>query len=419
MQVIREAPENDFGYERPWMYEKQTVAIFNDRRYSLVEASTKSGKTHGCIVWFLEKAFTEGEEGRHYWWVAPVSDQADIAFRRIKTGLDDDIYSANETRRTITLWNGAMLWFKSGDNPDSLYGEDVYGAVVDEASRVKEESWFALRSTLTATQASVRIIGNVKGRNNWMYRLARLAQGGHPDMYYAKITALDAAEAGIISWKEIEDAKQIYPEAVFRELYLAEPGDDEGNPFGAHHIEACTRPEMKEGVPVVWGWDVAKHTNYTVGIGLNDGGDVVRFERFQDSWDGTIARIISITSHLPAMVDSTGLGDQVVERLREWGGDNFEGFTFSSQSKQALMMGLSLMIQNREVSFPEGQITEELYAFEYERRGDGKVLYRAPRGMHDDCVDALAMAAMLMKRRHKYGGDISPISIREASAWAM
>lgn len=417
LKVYWETPDNDVGYERPWLYDKQTKAIFNDSRYSIIEASTKSGKTVGCIVWILEKAITEGTRGRHYWWVAPVSDQADIAFRRIKDGLSQGDYTANETRKTITLFNGAMIWFKSADKPDSLYGEDVYAAVVDEASRCKPESWHALRSTLTSTKGPIRIIGNVKGRNNWMYRMARMAEGGREGMSYHKITAYDAAEAGVIDWGEIEDAKAIYPEPVFKELYLAEASDDEGNPFGFDHIEACIGP-LSEEDPFVWGWDVAKYTNYTVGIGLDYNGTVARFERFQDSWDSTISRILNYTNGLPALVDSTGSGDQVLERLKREGGANFEGLVFSAQSKQALMVGLALMIQNREIQYPEGQIVKELEAFEYERRGDN-VLYRAPQGMHDDCVDSLALAAKMWKRQQIYGADATPINIMQHSGWAL
>jgi hypothetical protein len=36
---------------------------------------------------------------------------------------------------------------QSADNPDTLYGEDVHAAVIDEASRMKEDSFYAVRST--------------------------------------------------------------------------------------------------------------------------------------------------------------------------------------------------------------------------------------------------------------------------------
>ena len=38
------------------MYPKQIDAIFTPARYSVIEASTKSGKTVGCIIWLFEQA---------------------------------------------------------------------------------------------------------------------------------------------------------------------------------------------------------------------------------------------------------------------------------------------------------------------------------------------------------------------------
>jgi hypothetical protein len=51
--------------------------------------------------------------------------------------------------------------------------------------------------------------------------------------------------------------------------------------------------------------------------------------------------------------------------LQRNGGNNFEGFKFSSTSKQQLMEGLSVAIQRQEVRFPAGVVVAELEAFEY------------------------------------------------------
>src|SRR5262249_55791682 len=158
--------------------------------------------------------------------------------------------------KTLTLLNGAVIWFKSGDTPDTLYGEDVYGAVIDEATRCKAEAWHAVRTTLTATNGPVRIIGNVKGRRNWAYALARQAEGGAPGTHYAKLTADDAIDAGLFGRDELESAEHQLPHDVFRELYYAEPSDDEGNPFGITAIRQCLAP-LSRREPVVWGWDLA------------------------------------------------------------------------------------------------------------------------------------------------------------------
>lgn len=237
-------------YKRPWVADYQLDAIWSQARYALIEATTKAGKTAGCLIWLSEQAFA-GKEGRNYWWVAPVYDQANIAYSRMKRGLPRQLYQKNDSDRRLTLANGTVIWFKSGEKPDNLYGEDVYAAVVDEASRVREEAWDALRSTLTATKGPVRIIGNVKGRANWFYRMARSAEKGAEGMHYAKITSQDAIEAGILDKAEIEDAKRIYSPSKFRELYMAEPADIEGQVYKNWSTENISPVEDLGGTVLV------------------------------------------------------------------------------------------------------------------------------------------------------------------------
>lgn len=388
------------GYRRPWLYDAQRAAIFAPERYSVIEASTKAGKTVGCMVWLAEQAMIDGRTGRNYWWVAPIYSQAKIAFRRLKRAIPRQLYVANESELTITLANGAVLWFKGAENPDSLYGEDVYAAVIDEATRVKEGAWHAVRSTLTATRGPLRIIGNVKGRKNWAYNLARRAESGEPDMHYAKLTAYDAVQAGVLDEREIEDARRTLPDAVFRELYLAEPSDDEGNPFDMRAVRDCIAP-LSIAAPDAYGWDLAKSTDWTVGIALDRSGATCRFDRFQAPWQATIERIRQATGKTPALVDSTGVGDPVLEALQERS-INYAGFKFTAPSKQQLMEGLAVAIQRREIRFPSGPIVNELETFEYQYTRTG-VRYAAPDGLHDDCVMALGLAVWHRQHRPSRG----------------
>lgn len=379
-----------FEYTRPYLYPKQLAAIFDTRRISCVEASTKSGKTSGCIVWIFEQAMA-GSAGHNFWWVAPVSGQADIAFRRACRAMPAHLYTVNLTHKTITLINGAVIWFKSADKPDSLYGEDVYAAVIDEASRVKAPAWHAVRSTLTATRGPLRVIGNVKGRKNWFYDLSRRAAQGDAAMGYHKLVAADAVAAGILAAEEIEEARSQLPEMVFKELYLAEPSDDQGNPFGYAAIKSCIAP-LSGRPAATWGWDLAKSVDWTVGIALDDTNRTTRFERWQSNWESTTQRIVAITGGVPALVDSTGVGDPVLERLQTTPSSHYEGYQFTSPSKQKLMEGLAVAIQGQHVTFPDGEIVDELDVFEYTYTKNGGVKYSAPEGYHDDCVMALALA---------------------------
>jgi hypothetical protein len=423
MQAATTQQTKTFEYQRPWLYAKQRDAIFDCRdvhgersRYALIEASTKAGKTVACMAWLFEQAAVQGQEGRNYWWVAPVYPQAKIAYRRMKRGLPKWLYRANETELTITLPNGAVIWFKSAEKPDNLYGEDVYAAVIDEASRVREESWHAVRSVITATRGPLRIIGNVKGRRNWFYRMARKAEAGAPRMSYAKLTAYDAVAGGVLDAEEIEDAREQLPEHVFRELYLAEASDDDSNPFGLAHIRSCIRP-LSELPAVAAGLDLAKSRDWTVDLGLDRYGATCGFERWQRvPWATTTERVLSLTGHTPTLVDSTGVGDPIVEELQAKRPGVFEGYHFTAASKQKLMEGLAASIQSGRIWYPDGPIVAELELFEYEYTRTG-VRYSAPQGYHDDCVVALALANEKLRQVLPSVSAKAPEGITRISPW--
>ncbi len=382
-------------YDRPHLYPKQQAAIFAPERFSVIEASTKSGKTVGCLVWIVEQTFPL-KRGENVWWVSPVYPQAKVAYRRLKRFLQAGgmPYRKNDTELTLTLITGVNIVFKTGEKPDNLYGEDVFAVVLDEATRMREETFHAIRTTLTATRGPCRVIGNVKGRKNWAFKMARKAEAGAKGYAYFKITALDAVEAGILDLEEIEGAKDDLPDAVYQELYMAEASDDEGNPFGLKHIVACIKP-MSDRRPVAWGWDLAKSHDWTVGVGLDEQGTMCRFMRFQKSWRETKTIILAETGRVEADVDSTGVGDPIVEDLQAEGRENFHGYKFTQTSKQQLMEGLAVGIQSGKVGYPENSeevpVQHELEMFEYVYTRTG-VKYSAPEGFFDDCVCGYALA---------------------------
>ena len=386
-------------YVRPWLYPKQQAALFTDKRWSFVEASTKCGKTVGCMAWLFEQGAIHGKNGRNYWWVAPTLPVAKIAFRRMKRAIPHGLFTANDTDCTITLPNGATLWFKGADRPDLLYGEDVYAAVIDEATRCKEDAWTAVRTTLTATKGPARIIGNVKGKHNWAYRLTRKAEAGVlKDAVAFRLTADDAIQAGIFPSEEVQDAKGHMPEAAWKELYYAEAADDGSNPFGWDAIKACTVSladwlAADKPTPTCWGVDFARAQDYTVGIALDSKYRVVKWDRFQKPWGETKKDVRALVGAVPAWGDSTGVGDAVVEDLQR-AGVPMIGVPFSRPMKQELMERLRGALQQKKLRIPEGPIVQELESFEYTYVGSdkGRVRYAAPSGLHDDCVMALALA---------------------------
>lgn len=383
----------EIQYTRPFVYNYQREIIDSKERYTVTEASTKVGKSASHLIWLFEQPLKlKLKAGQQVWWVAPVYGQAEIMFNRLKNQLNDrDFLKFNETKLTATYPTGSVMSFKSAEKPDNLYGDDVYAAVFDEFTRAREQSWFALRTTLTATKGRCKFIGNVKGRKNWGWKMAQKAKAGEPDFAYFKITAYDAAAEGLLSFDEIEAAKRELPENVFKELYLAEASEDGSNPFGLDHIarSVCSLSTLES---VCFGVDLAKGKNaggdWTVIVGLDKFGNISHFDRFQKDWKQTKETILALPNK-PIAIDSTGVGDPIAEDVARV--KDVEMVVFTSRSKQQMMEGLAYGIQNRKVSVLDGIMKDEMDNFEFQYTRTG-VQYAAPDGMHDDCVCSLALA---------------------------
>lgn len=389
------------NYKRPPLVSYQTAILNATERYTVTEASTKTGKTASHIVWLFEQAL-QCKAGQSVWWVAPVYGQAEIAFNRMRNQVTDrKFFKVNESKLLLTLPTGAKIQFKSAEKPDNLYGDDVYACVFDEFTRAREDAWFALRSTLTATQGRCKFIGNVKGKKNWGYKLAVKARSGDDQYKHFKITAYDAVEAGILKLEEVEQARKDLPANVFNELYLADASDDGSNPFGIEPIKACIK-KLSSLPPVCFGVDLAKAVDWCVIVGLDVNGDVCHLDRFQKDWKQTKETIINTVGQLPALIDSTGVGDPIVEDMQKVC-QRIEGFKFTSNSKQQIMEGLASAIQQNRTSVLEGVHYDEMESFEYEYTRTG-VRYSAPAGMHDDIVCAHALA-IHKKGDNKYNGE--------------
>lgn len=215
----------------------QKAILESKKRFTITEASTKSGKSYSHIYWLFELAH-KGKLGQEYWWIAPIYSQSEIAFKRMARAIaHSQLYTVNISKLSITTPKGTIIRFKSAEHPDGLYGENVYGFVFDEFSRAKEEAWHALRTTVSYTQAPGKFIGNVTGRN-WAWELARRAEKGQEkDFEYFRVTAKDAVDAGILKHEEVERARQELPARVFKMLYEAQYVQPAGALWGWEIIE--------------------------------------------------------------------------------------------------------------------------------------------------------------------------------------
>lgn len=214
----------------PLLNDYQKQIVFAPERFTTTLAAPKTGKTFSHICWLYGKAHEKVEKrGANFWWVAPVYNQTEIAFTRLRNylfGRDD--YQFNESKLTITTPLKTIIHFKSAEKPDNLFGEDVYAAVFDEFTRARQQSWVALRTTLSSTNAPCKLIGNYLGMANWGHHFVEGVKG-NPEYATFKVTIWDAVKAGLVKESEVESIRKDpqMTDSIFRILYLLEDGETE------------------------------------------------------------------------------------------------------------------------------------------------------------------------------------------------
>lgn len=327
----------------------------------------------------------------------PTYKLLDGTYKECVNALEPVIKRKNE-HQFIELVTGGVIEFWSLENELAGRSRKYKTAVLDECAFAKAlwKLWTeSIRATLTDFKGNAWFLSTPKGKNDF-HKLFMRGKSGEANWQSWQMSTYTNP---FIDPNEIDEAKKDLPEIAFAQEYLAEFAENAANPFGVQFIRQCVYP-ISTLPAVCYGVDLAKSSDYTVIIGLDQFGQVCHFDRFQKDWRQTTQTILSL-SNVPMKVDSTGVGDPIAEELQRNRG-NITGFKFNATSKQQLMEGLAMAIQNRKVTFPEGQIVDELDNFEYVYTRTG-VKYSAPSGLHDDCVCALALAVDCHKNSVSFG----------------
>jgi hypothetical protein len=362
----------------PHPAQKQVIEC--DSRFIVMMAGRRFGKSLISQTISIETSVNK----KRVAYITPTYQLGKIFFKEIVDLLPLEIYSKNESDLVITFITGGSIRFFTGERLDNLRGLKFHLAVIDEASFIPnlEDGWLnSIRPTLTDYKGKAIFLSTPKGKN-YFFSLFSKAE---PDWQSFKFTTYDNP---YIDPNEIDDARKQLPEVVFEQEYMANPAENAANPFGSQYIRNCIHPVTTMPI-VAYGIDLAKSVDWTVIVGLDEDGNVAYFDRFQMDWHNTKQTILRLPK-CPILVDSTGVGDPILEDLQREG-VMIQGLKFTSSSKQQLMEGLQAAIHQGKIGYPEGIISQELEVFEYMYTATG-VKYSAPSGFHDDAVMALALA---------------------------
>lgn len=393
---------HDMGYEP---HEGQLEVHTSTASRRILSCGVRYGKTLCAAMEGLAAAM-QPKKRSIGWCAAPTYELCDKIFREVvilaAEHLRHRIIKLKESERRLLLRNMAggisEIRGKSCDNPVSLLGEGLDWLIIDEAARLKPQIWEGhLSQRLIDKKGWALLISTPKGKG-WFFDLYRRGQSDDPD--YASWNNPSWLNP-YLDAELIEKERERLPERVFEQEYGAQFLEGSGAVF--RKVRESATGEWQDPDPNMTyyaGLDLAKTTDYSVLVIMNENREVVFVDRFHRlDWNLQVSRIKAAAERYGCVlinVDSTGVGEPVYESLITEG-CYAEAYPFTTKSKAALINNLSILFEKEMITLPKPNLwpvgIEELESFQYSVTESGHVKSGAPSSYHDDCVIALSLAA--------------------------
>lgn len=320
----------DLGF-RPRDWQRSCFLGLQRKRFGVLVVHRRGGKTVMAVMRLIDASLECRRETGRYAYIAPLFKQAkDVAWAYLKGyALKVPGSRVNESECWVELPNVAgsvsRIRIYGADNPDSLRGIYLDGAVMDEVADMKPDVWDqVVLPTLADRQGWALFIGTPKGVNRFsdLYDQAQ-----RDDDWFAALYTVHETDA--LPESEIDLARRSMPENAFRQEYLCDFAAANENTLiplvlamaarGKHMIASAY-----EHAPKILGVDVARQ-----------GGDSSVIIRRQGLASWTPIKLDQLDSMAVAsrvaqewqtwnpdavFVDGTGgYGAGVIDRLRQLG----------------------------------------------------------------------------------------------------
>lgn len=238
----------------PWQVEFLAGGI----KFSLMLCYRQAGKTTVVAVKAAHKAIYK--PGSLTLIVSRSERQSKILFkkvRRVLTGLVDPRRLPEDNKTSVELENGSAIAALPGTE-ETIRGHSAPSLIiVDEAARVDNELYLALRPMLQQQPGRMvpEIVGLTTpwGKRGWFYDAWKLpedhAKGNRleePDPWHRYIwTAEDAVRIGRLSQEWLDQERASLPDYFFRQEYLCEFVETEETLIGEEFIEAAVHADKE------------------------------------------------------------------------------------------------------------------------------------------------------------------------------
>ena len=324
---------------------------------------------------------------------------------------------------SLQLGNGSRIVGLPGSEATVRGFSAVSLLIIDEASRVGENLYLALRPMLLRSNGDIWMMSTPMGKRGFFYEA--WAHGEGWSRFQTPVT-----ECKWVGEDFLAEERAVQGDLWFRQEYLCEFVDSGLEMFGMALVEAALEAGAGWGMtggPVTIGVDLGKLHDYTAIVVLEkseqrvawmpnvfQGLHVRYIERMPlgTAYTRVVERVRELAmdprmgSRCKVVVDATGVGGPVVDMLRRadlgcsvaavsiTGGERAHGKDeWWNVPRHELIVGVKVLLENGDLNIERGlkecgQLVREMVSLEAARGGKG----------HDDLVMALALACWGARR---------------------
>ena len=357
------------------------------------------GKTTMAGALALANAAKGGVVG----WVAPTYSNSRPLWRFVERSVVNEPQArVRQAEHTVTFPNGGRLTVFSGDNDVTMRGEAFDFVIIDEAARIREETFSdVLLPTLADRNGRMIAISTPQGRN-WFWR--QFMAGMIPNDTNKSFSAPSSANPMESIQRACKLAESSVSDRTYRQEWLAEFIDDGAGVFRG--IRDCIRPynpNPEPGKQYVMGVDWGRTNDSTVfTVICVEDSQLVYIDRMSDTAYhlqlDRLRRLSDIWKPYVIIAEANSMGGPLVEALQRMELP-VRSFMMTAITKQPLIDSLVLALERQDLGIiNDATLLLELQAFESQRLPSGVLRFSAPPGMHDDCVISLSLAWSAAKR---------------------
>jgi len=393
----------------PFPYQKSLLLDESKRLVACM--GRQSGKTSVIAMRAIQFAYTKDKVTVLI--TSPSMRQSMIMFDRISTF----IHSAKMLEREITRETRTIIQLKNRSriialpcSENLLRGYTAEMVICDEASFMPEETITnVIFPMLSTTNGSAIFLSTPWGKDHFFYRAFM-----NPKYSAHKVKS---SQCPLITAEFLEEQRHNMTAEAYKMEFEAEFVEAQNCFFSQDLIRECVDPSLElilsleTNVPsgeYFSGCDFGKLEDYSVTVVLKREDDLLKLVYLHEfplntpymNVIGHLARANQKFRFQRLLVDQTGVGEIVLEELKEQSVQNVEGVTFTAQAKEAILTALKLVMEQRRLKMPyHRRVCQQLNEQQYAYNKAGYLTFSHPEESHDDMVCALALANQAARQK--------------------